>query len=123
MFFYFQLSEDDLQLEQFQEWVDIMLAKTASAQGIDIETPDVFETWLVQQRLNDPDFVLTQLNQQLEAMVGDEWLFDRTAITGKSLHRYLEKRLWGLFGVRWRAEQIRKCYQKDKQGKSGKRID
>ena len=84
MFFYSRLSEDDPQLEQFQKWVNIMLSETASAQGIDIETPEECKTWFVQQRLNEPSFFFYQLNQHLEAMVGDEWLFDRAAVVGES---------------------------------------
>ncbi len=35
----------------------------------------------IQQQLNDPNVFLPQLNQRLEAMIGDGWLFDLNAVT------------------------------------------
>ncbi|MDZ8087902.1 MAG: hypothetical protein RMY16_20400 [Nostoc sp. DedQUE12b] len=33
---------------------------------------------VVQQRLNDPEYFRPRLNQRLEEIVGDGWLFDRS---------------------------------------------
>ena len=51
-----------------------MLSGAAVAQGI--TTPEAFESWFAQQQLNDPAIFLPQLNQRLEAMIGNDWAFD-----------------------------------------------
>jgi tetratricopeptide (TPR) repeat protein len=63
------------QLEKLQERSFQILAGAATAQGI--ETQEAFDNWYVQQRLNDPDYFIPRLVALLEAIVGDEWLFDR----------------------------------------------
>ena len=55
-----------------------ILLGAAGAQGI--ETQEAFDTWVVQQRLNDPEYYLTRLIQRLEEIVGDGWLFDRSQV-------------------------------------------
>ncbi|MBE9139960.1 hypothetical protein IQ254_22650 [Nodosilinea sp. LEGE 07088] len=50
-----------------------LLAAAASAQGIETQA---LGAWFTQQQLNDPKVFLPQLSQRLEAMVGDQWLFD-----------------------------------------------
>ncbi|MEH2269932.1 MAG: CHAT domain-containing protein [Nostoc sp.] len=64
------------QLEELQEHSFKMILGAAGVQGI--ETQEAFDTWLVQQRLNDPEYFLPRLNQRLEKIVGDAWLFDRS---------------------------------------------
>ncbi|MEH1968710.1 CHAT domain-containing protein [Nostoc sp.] len=64
------------QLEELQELSFKMILDAAGVQGI--ETQQAFDTWLVQQRLNDPEYFLPRLNQCLEEIVGDGWLFDRS---------------------------------------------
>ncbi|WP_225894392.1 hypothetical protein [Atlanticothrix silvestris] len=62
-------------LEDLQQRSLNILSGAAATQGI--ETQEVFVTWFVQQRLNDPEYFIPQLNQRLEAIIGDEWLFER----------------------------------------------
>lgn len=64
------------QLEEFQQTGIKMLSAAATAQGI--KTEKAFMEWLSAQQLNQRSVVLSRLNQQLEAIVGDEWLFDRS---------------------------------------------
>ncbi|MEH2260323.1 tetratricopeptide repeat protein [Nostoc sp.] len=66
------------QLEELQELSIEMIVDAASRQGIDMEA---FEAWFVQQRLNDPEYYLPQLNQRLEEIVGDGWLFDPSQVS------------------------------------------
>ncbi|KAB8315297.1 tetratricopeptide repeat protein, partial [Tolypothrix campylonemoides VB511288] len=66
------------QLEELQELSVRMLSAAAGAQGI--ETEEAFNTWFVQQRLDDPEYFLPRLNQRLEEIVGDGWLFDPTQL-------------------------------------------
>ncbi|MBW4455029.1 MAG: hypothetical protein KME55_21215 [Nostoc indistinguendum CM1-VF10] len=68
--------EDYPQLEELQEHSFKMILGAAGVQGI--ETQEAFDTWFVQQRLNDPEYFLPRLNQRLEEIVGDGWLFDRS---------------------------------------------
>ena len=63
------------QLEDLKQRSIKILAGVAVAQGI--ETQEAFDTWFVQQRLNDPEYFIPQLKQRLEAIIGDEWLFER----------------------------------------------
>ncbi|BAY26535.1 hypothetical protein NIES2100_63510 [Calothrix sp. NIES-2100] len=55
-----------------------MIAGAAGRQGI--ETREAFDNWFVQQRLNDPEYFLPRLNQRLEEIVGDGWVFDRSQV-------------------------------------------
>lgn len=55
-----------------------MILEAAVAQSI--ETPEALGTWIFQQRLNDPEYFLPRLNQRLEEIVGDGWLFDRSQV-------------------------------------------
>ncbi len=54
-----------------------MLDFAARQQGI--ATPEQQAQWLVTSRLGDPDYFLAATSELLESMVGDEWLFDRSA--------------------------------------------
>ncbi|MBD2592823.1 tetratricopeptide repeat protein [Nostoc spongiaeforme FACHB-130] len=62
------------QLEELQQRSFKILAGAATAQGIE---PEALVTWIEQQRLNDPNYFIPRLVQLLEAIVGDEWLFER----------------------------------------------
>jgi hypothetical protein len=37
---------------------------------------ETLTNWMQQQQLNDPQMFLPKLNQQLAAMIGNNWLFD-----------------------------------------------
>ncbi|NJO78923.1 MAG: CHAT domain-containing protein [Cyanobacteria bacterium RM1_2_2] len=67
------------QLAQLQEDSLKLLSIAAQTQGI--ETQADFEAWFAQEQLNDPAAFLPRLNQRLEAMIGDGWLFDPNAVT------------------------------------------
>jgi tetratricopeptide (TPR) repeat protein len=67
------------QLEELQEHSVEIISEAASAQGI--ETEEASQAWYVQQQLNDPDYFLPRLNQRLEEIVGDGWLFDRSQVS------------------------------------------
>jgi len=75
LFFCYQRGENHPQLEELQERSIKMISGAADAQGI--ETQEAFDTWFVQQRLNDADYYIPRLLQRLEEIVGDEWLFER----------------------------------------------
>ncbi|WP_392482261.1 CHAT domain-containing protein [Nostoc sp. C110] len=79
MFFCNSQGEGHPQLEELQEHSFKMIAGAASAQGI--ETEEAFGNWFTQQRLNDPEYFLPRLNQRLEDIVGDGWLFDRSQVS------------------------------------------
>ncbi len=64
------------QLESLQQSALQLLSAAATAQGI--ETQESLGEWFAQQQLNDPQVFLPQLNQRLEAIIGDQWLFDPT---------------------------------------------
>jgi tetratricopeptide (TPR) repeat protein len=68
------------QLEELKERSFKIVLGAAGAQGI--ETQEAFDNWYVQQRLNDPDYFLPRLNQRLEEIVGDGWLFDPSQVVG-----------------------------------------
>ncbi|MEH1905658.1 MAG: tetratricopeptide repeat protein, partial [Nostoc sp.] len=76
MFFCTRRGEGHPQLEELQEDSFKIISGAASAQGI--ETEEAFGNWFTQQRLNDPEYFLPLLNQRLEEIVGDGWLFDRS---------------------------------------------
>ncbi|MBW4464823.1 MAG: tetratricopeptide repeat protein [Pegethrix bostrychoides GSE-TBD4-15B] len=67
------------QIEQLQEDSFKLMSIAANAQGI--QTQEAFDEWFIQQQLNDPSVFLPQLNQRLEAIIGDGWLFDPNAVT------------------------------------------
>ncbi|AFY35460.1 tetratricopeptide repeat protein [Calothrix sp. PCC 7507] len=80
MFFCNYRGEGHPQLEELQESSFKIVLGAASVQGI--ETEEAFDNWFVQQRLNDPDYFLPRLNQRLEEIVGDGWLFDPSQVVG-----------------------------------------
>ncbi|WP_414573527.1 tetratricopeptide repeat protein [Nostoc sp. CCY 9925] len=73
-----QIDKDHPQLAEFQNLIDWMISVVANINKI--ETPQEFASWFVQQKLNDPEYFLPLLNQRLEEIVGDRWLFDRSQI-------------------------------------------
>ncbi|WP_017656055.1 tetratricopeptide repeat protein [Fortiea contorta] len=80
MFFCKYRGEGHPQLEELQEFSVKIVSDAANAQGI--ETQEAFDNWVVQQRLNDPEYFLPRLNQRLEEIVGDGWLFDPSQVVG-----------------------------------------
>ncbi|MBN3943374.1 tetratricopeptide repeat protein [Nostoc sp. NMS9] len=79
IFFCNDRGEGHPQLEEFQGHSLTMISGAAGRQGI--ETQEAFNTWFVQQRLNEPEYFLSRLNQRLEEIVGDGWLFDRSQVS------------------------------------------
>ncbi|MBW4423715.1 MAG: tetratricopeptide repeat protein [Nostoc desertorum CM1-VF14] len=71
--------ESHPQLEEFQEHSFEMISGAAGAKVIEIQ--EAFDAWFIQQRLNDPEYFLPRLNQRLEEIVGDGWLFDRSQVS------------------------------------------
>lgn len=67
-----QLDEDHPLFKELQILGGRMIKTLTEAQGI--ETQEAFDTWVVQQRLNDPEYFLPRLNQRLKEIVGDGWL-------------------------------------------------
>jgi tetratricopeptide (TPR) repeat protein len=61
-------------LVQLQERSFGMLSYAADQQGIN--TQEQFEEWLVQNRLDDPNYYLPALDARLVEIIGDDWLFD-----------------------------------------------
>ncbi|MBD2510404.1 CHAT domain-containing protein [Nostoc muscorum FACHB-395] len=76
--FYLCLVQDESypKLQEFQIISIKMLLEAAINEGIDIKQD--YTLWYVQQQLNDPEYFLPRLNQRLEEIVGDGWLFDRS---------------------------------------------
>jgi len=70
--------EGNPQLPQLQELSTKMLMGAASAQGI--ATPEDLEAWMTRSQFNDPNVFLPRLNQRLEDLVGDGWLFEREGL-------------------------------------------
>ncbi|MCL6753204.1 hypothetical protein KBT16_20430 [Nostoc sp. CCCryo 231-06] len=79
MFFCNCRGEGHPQLEELQKRSIEMILGAAGRQGVDIE--EGLEAWFTQQRLNDPEYFLPRLNQRLEEIVGDGWLFDPSQIS------------------------------------------
>ncbi|NJL65631.1 MAG: hypothetical protein HC903_32460 [Methylacidiphilales bacterium] len=67
------LGREHPELEELQQRSFKMLAGAAGAQGI--ETQDAFDTWYVEQQLNNPEYFIPRLAEKLAEIVGDEWLF------------------------------------------------
>ncbi len=63
------------QLEELQERSFKILVDAAAAQGV--ETQEAFDTWYVQQQLNNNEYFIRRLLERLEEIVADEWLFER----------------------------------------------
>ena len=63
------------QLEELRQRSFDILSSVAEVQGI--VTQEEFDSWIVQQRLDDPEYFIPRLIERLEEIVGDEWLFER----------------------------------------------
>jgi tetratricopeptide (TPR) repeat protein len=63
--------------EQLIELSDKIIRRAASQQGI--ETQADYDNWKSTNRLDDPDYFVPELLRRLEAIIGDGWLFDRSA--------------------------------------------
>jgi tetratricopeptide (TPR) repeat protein len=63
--------------EQLIKLSDKMIRDAASQQGI--ETQADYDNWKSTNRLDDPDYFVPELLTRLEAIVGDGWLFDKSA--------------------------------------------
>ena len=74
IFLYKNLEQNHPDLDQLHKLINWMI------QGI--KTRKSKAVWFVQQRLNDPEYFLPQLNQRLEEIVGDGWLFDPSQVVG-----------------------------------------
>jgi tetratricopeptide (TPR) repeat protein len=61
-------------LVQLQERSLGMLSYTADQQGI--ANQEQFDEWIVQNRLDDPNYYLPALDARLVEIIGDDWLFD-----------------------------------------------
>ena len=70
--------QEEPRLEEFQDLGRRMLTAAAKAQNI---TEDESINWVVGQRLNDPNYFLPELIRRLEAIVGNEWMFDHAVFT------------------------------------------
>ena len=60
------------QLEELQQRSLKILAGAAVVQGI--ETQEGFDSWIVQEGLNDAEYFIPRLVERLEVIVGDGWL-------------------------------------------------
>ncbi|MEH2322921.1 MAG: hypothetical protein V7K32_04865 [Nostoc sp.] len=79
IFFCARRGEGHPQLEELQNVSFEIIAGAAGRQGI--ETQEAFDAWFTQQQLNDPEYFLPRLNQRLEEIVGDAWLFDPSQVS------------------------------------------
>ena len=70
------------ELEQLIELSSNIIGHAAQQQGI--ETPADYDNLITQNHLNDPDYFLPELLKELEAIVGDNWLFDRAAFLARN---------------------------------------
>jgi len=64
--------------DPMQAFSDQMMAHAAKQQGI--ETQAAYDTWVNEQQLDEPAVFVPKLQQRLEAIVGDQWLFDRSKL-------------------------------------------
>ncbi len=80
MFFCNNRGEGHPQLKELQQSSWMIVLDAAARQGID--TREAFYTWYIQQRLNDSEYFLPRINQRLEEIVGDGWLFDPSQVGG-----------------------------------------
>ncbi len=70
------------EITQLRELGSQLITAAANQQGI--ATPAEFDQWLIAEHLNDPKYFLPALLQELEAIIGDGWLFDNRAILQQS---------------------------------------
>jgi tetratricopeptide (TPR) repeat protein len=70
------------ELEKLTELSSNIIGHAAQQQGI--ETQADYDNWKTKNRLNDPDYFLPELLKELTAIVGDNWLFDRSAFLARN---------------------------------------
>jgi hypothetical protein len=63
------------ELDQLTEFSYKIILHAAEQQGITTQTD--YNDWIIQNRLNDPDYFLPLLINKLESIIGDDWLFDK----------------------------------------------
>ncbi|MEM8506113.1 MAG: tetratricopeptide repeat protein, partial [Cyanobacteria bacterium P01_D01_bin.1] len=68
------------QLDQLQQKSLNILIGAATEQNVAVDNMDALQSWMASQQLNDPALFLPQLNAQLEALIGDDWAFDRSPL-------------------------------------------
>ncbi len=69
--------QDHPQIGSLQEQGWRMMSAAAASRSI---TQEDFEQWFFSLKLNDPSVVLPAVQQALETLIGDTWLFDPAAI-------------------------------------------
>ncbi|AFZ23424.1 hypothetical protein Cylst_1116 [Cylindrospermum stagnale PCC 7417] len=74
MFFCQMRGGEHPQLKELEYRSLKILSGAASDQGI--ETQEAFDAWFVEEQLSDPQYFIPRLNQQIEAIIGDGWVFD-----------------------------------------------
>ncbi len=73
-----EYEEDRPELEKYRDVGMSILQAAGSTQGI--EETESFRSWFSDRQLDDPEFFLPELMEELEAAVGDTWFFDRTIL-------------------------------------------
>lgn len=74
MFFCRTRGGEHPQLKELEDRSFKLLLGAASGQGI--ETQEAFDAWFVEKQLSDPQYFIPRLAQQLEAIIGDGWVFN-----------------------------------------------
>jgi len=73
-----EYEEDSSELEKYRELGMSILQVAAVAEGF--EEKESFKSWFSDRQLDDAEFFLPELMEQLENLVGDTWLFDRNTL-------------------------------------------
>ncbi|MEO1208939.1 MAG: hypothetical protein AAFX78_05275 [Cyanobacteria bacterium J06638_20] len=76
LFFCPTRGQDHPQRDQLQQAALQLLAGAVTGQGVDINSAETLGDWFTQQQLNDPNHFIPQLNQHLESLIADHWVFD-----------------------------------------------
>lgn len=76
-----EYEEDSTELEQYRELGMNILQVAYAAEGT--EETESFRSWFSDRQLDDAEFFLPELMEQLENLVADTWLFDRITLNRK----------------------------------------
>lgn len=76
-----EYEEDSTELEQYRELGMNILQVAYAAEGT--EETESFRSWFRDRQLDDAEFFLPELMEQLENLVADTWLFDRITLNRK----------------------------------------
>ena len=76
-----EYEEDSTELEQYRELGMNILQVAYAAEGT--EETESFKSWFSDRQLDDAEFFLPELMEQLENLVADTWLFDRITLNRK----------------------------------------